>query len=289
MSAQHLILAAAYDQAAVLAREVGTRMAERLDYMKIDPQRMADIGCATGDGIRDLQARYPKAQALAIDISLTMLQSVQQRGMPSSRLARFLPALLTAGPPRAQCLNADVRALPLIGDSLDLIWSNLMLHWLDDPRPALREIHRTLNTGGLLMFATLGPDTLREIREALRKVGASDTADTTMRFIDMHDIGDMLVGAGFGDPVMDMESIDLTYHHPRQFLTDQRHLGVRDAFLGRQSFHIWRKTFSAWQPDPHGRWPMRFEIIYGHAWKPKPRPVPKKTAEGHAVVNFHRP
>jgi malonyl-CoA O-methyltransferase len=287
----------------VLAREVGMRMAERLDYMKIEPQRMADIGCATGDGIRSLQTRYPKAQALAVDVALTMLQSVQQRSMPGSRLARFLPALLSVGSPRVHCLNADVRALPLNDASLDLIWSNLMLHWLEDPRPALDEMHRTLNTGGLLMFATLGPDTLREIRDAFKKVGAGDTAgtensanaadmtdtiaDTTMRFTDMHDLGDLLVAAGFGDPVMDMESIDITYPHPRQFLADQRHLGVRDAFLGHQSFRTWRKIFSAWQADPNGRWPMRFEVIYGHAWKPAPRPA-AKTMTGHAVINFHR-
>ena len=102
------------------------------------------------------------------------------------------------------------------------IWSNLMLHWLDDPLPALRELHRVLDVGGLLCFATLGPDTLKELRAAAAKVGAGDTAK---RFLDMHDLGDMLVAVGFGDPVMDMELITLTYPTPRAFLADQRHLG----------------------------------------------------------------
>lgn len=270
--------AQAYDQAAVLAREVGARMAERLDYMKIAPQRMADIGCATGDGIRALQARYSKALALAIDVSLPMLHGVRAH---NSRLAR----LLRRGP---QLVNADARALPLADNTLDFVWSNLMLHWLDDPLPALREIHRVMAAGGLVMFATLGPDSLLELRSAMEKVGAGDTA---RHFLDMHDIGDMLVAAGFADPVMDMEIVNFTYRHPRQFLADQRHLGVRDAFLGQQSFRTWRKIFSAWPRNHEGRWPLRFEIVYGHAWKPAPRltsqTTPKRDAAGNAIVTFH--
>ncbi len=274
--------AAAYGQAAVLAREVGARMAERLDYMKISPQRMADIGCATGDGIRALQARYPKAQALAIDVSLPMLHGVRAH---NSRFTRLLNRLFNRGP---QLVNADVRALPLANNTLDFAWSNLMLHWLDDPLPALREIHRVMATGGLVMFATLGPDSLAELRSAMGKVGADDTA---RRFLDMHDIGDMLVAAGFADPVMDMEMVNFSYRHPRQFLADQRHLGVRDAFLGQQSFRTWRKVFSAWPRNHEGRWPLRFEIVYGHAWKPAPRltsqATPKRDAAGNAIVTFH--
>lgn len=270
--------AAAYDQAAVLAREVGARMAERLDYMKISPPRIADIGCATGDGIRALQWRYPKAQALAIDVSLPMLHGVRTR---SSRLARLRNHFFNRGP---QLINADARALPLADNTLDVVWSNLMLHWLDDPLPALREIHRVMATGGLVMFATLGPDSLLELREAMQKVGADDTV---RRFIDMHDIGDLLVAAGFADPVMDMEIINFTYRHPRQFLADQRHLGVRDAFLGQQSLRTWRKIFSAWPRNQEGHWPLRFEVVYGHAWKPAPRTMTKRDAAGNAIITFH--
>ncbi|MFZ2628076.1 MAG: methyltransferase domain-containing protein [Rugosibacter sp.] len=270
--------AAAYDQAAVLAREVGARMAERLDYMKIAPRRMADIGCATGDGIRDLQARYPKAQPLAIDLAMPMLHGVRghdhTNNAPWKRLFKRSP----------QLINADMRALPLADNTLDLVWSNLMLHWLDDPLPALREIHRALNTSGLVMFATLGPDSLLELREAAKKIGADDTAK---RFPDMHDIGDMLVASGFADPVMDMEMITLTYRHPRQFLADQRHLGARDHLLGAQTYQAWRRIFKAWARDADGRLPLRFEIVYGHAWKPALRETPKRDADGNAIIKFH--
>ena len=270
--------AAAYDQAAVLAREVGARMAERLDYMKLAPQRMADIGCATGDGVRDLQTRYPKALALAIDLALPMLHGVRAHDRTSnSRWNRLLKRT-------PQLLNADVRRLPLADNTLDLVWSNLMLHWLDDPLPALREIHRVLNTSGLVMFATLGPDSLLELREAAQKVGVGDTA---RRFPDMHDIGDMLVASGFADPVMDMEIITLTYRHPRQFLADQRHLGARDHLLGAQTFRAWRQIFKAWSRDADGRLPLRFEIVYGHAWKPAARETAKRDADGNAIIKFH--
>ena len=259
-----------YDSAAVLAREVGARMATRLDLVKIAPLRVADIGCATGDGVRELQRRYPKAQALAVDYALPMLRAVRQR-------TPFLQRLAGRGP---RLVNADVRALPLAANTLGLVWSNLVLHWLDDPLPALRELHRVLEVGGLLSFATLGPDTLKELREAGAGVGAGDTA---RRFLDMHDLGDMLVAAGFGDPVMDVELITLTYPASRAFLADQRHLGVRDALLGRQGWRDWRRLFGAWPRDPDGRLPASFEIVYGHAWKPEPRQI----ADGRAVVKFH--
>ena len=259
-----------YDSAAVLAREVGARMGVRLDLVKIAPRRVADIGCATGDGIRDLQQRYAKALPLALDYALPMLRTVRSR---TPRLQR----LIGRGP---FLLNADVRALPLAANSLGLVWSNLMLHWLDDPLPALRELHRVLEVGGLLSFAALGPDTLKELRGAAEEVGAGDTA---RRFLDMHDLGDMLVAAGFADPVMDMEMITLTYPTPRAFLADQRHLGVRDALLGRQDWRTWRRLLGAWPQDAGGRLPASFEIVYGHAWKPEPRQI----ADGRAVVKFH--
>ncbi len=274
--------AATYDSAAVLAREVGARMAARLDLVKIAPQRVADIGCATGDGIRELQRRYAKALPLAVDYALPMLHAVRSR---TPRLQR-----LTGRGPRL--LNADVRALPLAANSLGLVWSNLMLHWLDDPLPALRELHRVLEVGGLLCFATLGPDTLKELREAGARVGAGGPClpgmalrapATVRRFLDMHDLGDMLIAAGFGDPVMDMEMITLSYPTPRAFLADQRHLGVRDALLGRQGWRDWRRLLGAWAQDAERRLPATFEIVYGHAWKPEPRQL----ADGRAVVKFH--
>lgn len=262
--------AASYDSAAVLAREVGVRMAERLDCVKLAPRRFADIGCATGDGVRALMQRYPDALPLAVDYAQPMLTAVQERSSWWERVRGKAP----------RCVNADVRALPLATNSLDLVWSNLMLHWLPDPRLAFAELQRVLVEGGLLHFALLGPDTLKELRAAATKVGAGWMAPT---FIDMHDIGDMLMAAGFGDPVMEMEMLTLTYRTPRGFLADQRRLGVRDGLLGRQSWRDWRKVFAAWEPLD-GLLPARFEIVYGHAWKLAPRTAP----DGRAIMRFQR-
>jgi len=278
MRADFARAAALYDEAAVLARETGRRMAERLDLVKIVPRRVADIGCATGDGIRELQRRYPQALPLAIDAALPMLAAVRSR-------SGWLEHLRGRAP---RTINADVRALPLAGGSLGLAWSNLMLHWLDDPRPALAELHRALEVGGLLMFAMLGPDTLKELRTAARKVVRSgihgDGAGGAVKsLLDMHDIGDMLVAAGFADPVMDMEMVTLTYASPRGLLRDQRQLGVRDVLFGRMGWRDWRKVLAAWERVDQ-RLPASFEIVYGHAWKAAPRAAP----DGRAIVHLHR-
>lgn len=262
--------AASYDAAAVLAREVGRRMAARLDVVKIAPRRLADIGCATGDGATELRRRYPDALPLAVDYAYPMLLAVQARGNWLDRLRRRAP----------RCVNADVRALPFVAGSIDLVWSNLMLHWLPDLRPAFAELQRVLAEGGLLHFALLGPDTLKELRAAAAAAGTVLPAPT---FPDMHDVGDLLLAAGFADPVMEMEMLTLTYRSARTFLADQRRLGVRDGLLGRLPWRDWRRVFSAWERE-EGRLPARFEIVYGHAWKVAPR----KTADGRDVIRVHR-
>jgi len=262
--------AASYDSAAVLAREVGQRMADRLDCVKLAPRLFADIGCATGDGVRALMRRYPDALPLAVDYAQPMLAEIQNRASWRERLRGKAP----------RCVNADVRALPFAANSLDLVWSNLMLHWLPDPKPAFSELHRVLVEGGLLHFAMLGPDTLKDLRAASAKVGAGWTAPS---FLDMHDIGDMLVAADFGDPVMEMEMLTLTYRTPRDFLADQRRLGVRDGLIGQLPWRTWRQVFAAWE-RVDGLLPARFEIVYGHAWKLVPRTVP----DGRSIVRFSR-
>jgi len=249
--------AASYDSAAVLAREVGRRMEKRLGWVRIAPRRMADIGCATGEGIHGLMRRYPAALPLAIDIAHPMLRATVVRFGIWNRLRGHIP----------RCVTADVRTLPMADSCLDLVWSNLMLHWLPDVRPAFVELHRVLAGGGLLHFSMLGPDTLK----ALRVLGAPIPA-----FPDMHDIGDALLAAGFADPVMEMELLTLAYRNPRDFLADQRRLGVRDALLGRLPWRHWRALLGAW-PTEGGLFPAHFEIVYGHAWKPAQRPAAKAT------------
>jgi malonyl-CoA O-methyltransferase len=262
--------AASYDEVAVVASVVGRRMAERLDYVRLTPACVADVGCATGDGIREMQRRYPKALPLAIDFALPMLEIARSRGTWLERMRGR----------EVRAINADVHDLPLAPNRLGLVWSNLMLHWLPDPLPAISELHRVLEVGGLLSFSMLGPDTLKELRHAAEALGL---ASPVRRFHDMHDIGDMLVAAGFADPVMDMEMLSLTYASPRGLLRDQRLLGVRDGIFGRLGWRDWRRLLREYASRRvDGRLPASFEIVYGHAWK---APA-KATADGRSIVHF---
>ncbi|MFZ4537996.1 malonyl-ACP O-methyltransferase BioC [Propionivibrio sp.] len=268
--------AVGYDAVAVLQREVGSRMLERLDYMKIEPGLVLDLGCGTGASLTALSERYPKSQVLGTDVSEAMLQAGRAQ---HSRLRWLLPFLRGK---RTSLLAADALALPFKPGTLGLIWSNLMLHWLDDPLPALREMQRTLDVGGLLMFSTFGPDTLKELRASF-----SDGYVHTQRFADMHDYGDMLLECGFSDPVMDVETLTMTYASLDDLFRDLRQSGAgcamqarRRGLAGRSAWHAARAEYEKRVQD--GRLPATFEVVYGHAWKAQPR----KTADGSTIVRF---
>lgn len=273
--------AASYDRAAVLQREVAGRMAGRLDYIKLEPSRVLDLGCGTGADLNLLGERYPRAQRIGCDLSRAMLGQADARGVWFKRL---LPRLSGR---RANLLCADAAQLPLKSGCTTLLWSNLMLHWLNDPAAAIGEMHRVLEVGGLLMLTTLGPDTLKELRQAF---SAGDAAPHVHRFIDMHDIGDMLVAAGFAEPVMDMETITLTYASLDALISDLRLSGSRNAAANRRRSLMgkreWHRVIAAYESmRREGRLPATFEIVYGHAWKPQPR----VTTDGRAIVRFDRP
>lgn len=272
-------MAASYGEGDFFAREIDRRMQERLDYVTLKPGRILDLGCSRGASFPALAARYPDAEVLGLDISPTMLAAAQPQ---RSGWQRWLGIGKDSSPLR---LVADAANLPLASRSASLVWSNLLLHWLDDPIPALAEAHRVLEIGGLLMFSTLGPDTLKELRTAF-----NDGYAHTQRFADMHDLGDMLVGCGFADPVMDMEVITLTYTDLDAMFTDLRAAGSmcamkarRHGLTGRQSWQSVRTAYESLRRD--GKLPATFEVVYGHAWKV----APKQTPDGRAIVRFDLP
>jgi malonyl-CoA O-methyltransferase len=167
------------------------------------------------------------------------------------------------------------------------VWSNLALAWSHDPAATLREWHRVLETGGLLMFSSYGPDTLQELRRAFAAV---DAAPHVHPFVDMHDLGDALVAAGFADAVMDMEMLTLTYGSPAALLAELRASGRRNAHAARRrgltGRRAWARMIAACAALARdGRIPASFEIVYGHAWKAAPRAL----ADGRAIVKFDRP
>ncbi|HET7922882.1 MAG TPA: malonyl-ACP O-methyltransferase BioC, partial [Gammaproteobacteria bacterium] len=183
-----------YDAAAVLQHEVGTRLLERLELTTLAPARILDLGCGTGRATRVLRQRYPASRVVAADFAASMLRETRRR----FRWRWRQPGLVCA----------DAAALPFAEAGFDLVYCNLMLQWCDDLDACLHELRRVTGTHSLVLFSTLGPDTLRELRAAWRAV---DEAEHVNAFIDMHDIGDALIRAGFVEPVMDVEHLTLTY------------------------------------------------------------------------------
>ena len=267
-----------YGNASVVAREINARMLERLDYVKIEPQRILDLGCGTGGGLTALAERYKNAELFGVDLSEALLQA--GRGQ-RARLRWMLPFLRGNTAP---LVVADTQALPVRSAVFGLLWSNLMLHWVADPVAALREMHRSLEVGGLLMFSTLGPDTLKELRACF-----SDGHEHTLRFIDMHDYGDMLLECGFADPVMDTERLTVTYAGVNELFRDLRQNGATNASIGRRSGLVgrgtWRTVCESYEKfRVEGRLPATLEVVYGHAWKAQPR----TTEDGRSIIRFDR-
>ncbi|OHX13504.1 malonyl-[acyl-carrier protein] O-methyltransferase BioC [Chromobacterium sphagni] len=275
--------AASYDSAAVLQREVSDRMAERLEYIKHQPAVILDAGAGTGYGAAQLRGQYPQARVLELDLAHAMLMASRQRQREGDGLLKklFKPSLPWQ-------VVADVERLPLADDSVDMIWSNLTIQWINEPDRMFAELRRVLKPDGLLMFSTLGPDTLFELRGAFAGV---DAATHVNQFIDMHDIGDALMRAGFAEPVMDMEKIVLTYDDARGVMRDLKAIGAHNATAGRgrglMGKQAWRKVEAAYERYRHdGKLPASYEVVYGHAWKGSGKKVAKMSDDGRQVIEF---
>ncbi|WP_244814541.1 methyltransferase domain-containing protein [Caballeronia sp. Lep1P3] len=290
--------AAAFDEVAFLPREIADRMRERLEYIKVTPARVLDAACGQGADLARLRERFPEASVLGVDISGAMLARARDaeaaEGEAGAGWRRFLPATLAKafGARGPQLAQADFSALPFASAAFELLWSNLALHWHSRPDLVFPEWQRVLKVNGLLMFSTFGPDTLRELaaayREAERTLGLQ-LMPHTIDFVDMHDLGDMLVESGFEIPVMDQEVLTITYRSPESLLADVTRWGTypfereprgarADAQAVRGAVH---RALEALRRDD-GTIPLTFEIIYGHAWKA----VPRTDAEGHGIVRL---
>jgi malonyl-CoA O-methyltransferase len=263
-----------YDAAAVLHAVVRTLLL-RLDLTDLSPRLVLDVGAGTGHAGRALKRRYPRAHVIALDSSFGMLQVAgrqQSWFRPFSRLC------------------ADAERLPLPDASVDLILSNFMLQW-SDPDAVFAEFRRVLAPRGFLSFTTLGPDTLRELRSAWMAAGRGD-ADSQARviqFIDMHDIGDALVRAGFAAPVLDVERYTLEYTDVRSLAADLKAIGARNAAAGRSKGLTTPRKFAAMQAAYEayragGRLPATYEVVFGQAWAPAA--APRGPADSSTVVSL---
>jgi malonyl-CoA O-methyltransferase len=263
---------------AVLQREIERRMLDRLDYIRVQPARILDAGCGAGRGLVSLGRRFPNADLLGVDFAQSALRAARRS---ESRLARAWRSL--AGPALTY-VCADFSHLPFRSGSVAMVWSNLALAWAADPLSALREIHRVLSPGGLLMFSTYGPDTLKELRSAF---AAGSGTSHVHSFVDMHDLGDMLVASGFAAPVMDMETLTLTYADVAALARDLKVSGQTCAGIGRRpglmGRGVWRRMLESYESRRSGgRLAASVEALYGHAWKGEPR----EDAQGRQVVKI---
>src|ERR1700742_36079 len=246
--------AKSYDDAAVLHAEVRENLLARLALTTLRPRIVLDAGAGTGHGSRALKRRYPQSLVVAMDFSSQMLDaSAKQR----SWLRPF------------ERLQADAGLLPFKDGSIDLIVSNLMLQWCD-PDAVFTEFRRALAPEGLLTFSTFGPDTLRELRSAWAE---ADPHTHVHQFIDMHDLGDALVRAGFSAPVLDVERFTLRYLDVRKVAADLKATGAHNATAGRMRGLTGRRRFAAMQAAyerarEDGRLPATYEVVFAHAWVP---------------------
>lgn len=261
-----------YDAAAILQKQVREEMLSRLDLVKLNPQTILDAGCGTGLASHALQKRFAKSQVVSLDFALPMLQKTRSTS-PNNGLMGQVKNLL--GGAKQSLLCADIESLPLANASVGLVWSNVAIQWCNDLDAALQEFHRVLQPEGLLMFSTFGPDTLKELRIAT----SSQTGVTSVsRFLDMHDIGDAMVRAGFSAPVLDVERFTLTYDDVKSVMRDLKSIGAHNATDGRARGLLGRGFLrnleaSYEQFRQNGKLPATFEVVYGHAWRGQDKPI----------------
>jgi malonyl-CoA O-methyltransferase len=264
---------AGFDAHAVLHAAVRTEMLARLDLIGFEPRLVLDLGAGTGEGARALARRWPRARVVALDVAPGMLRAMATRQSWRRRFDR---------------VQADAERLPLATGRVDLAYAGLVLHWATELDRLLAEVRRVLAPRGYFTFSTLGPDTLAELRAAWREV---DAGAHVHRFLDMHDVGDALVRAGFADPVMDVERVTLTYDSFAALRTDLRGMGARNALAGRArglgARGLVGRVAAAYERfrQADGRLPATCEVVYGQAWCPGAEP-PVRGRRGEVVVSL---
>lgn len=250
-----------YEYAAKVQQEIGSRLFERLNYLTMKPQRILDLGCGPGVFTRQLARLYPKAQVIGLDFAHSMLIEAKKKYS-----WRHKWPLVTA----------DMKQMPFASGIFDLVFTNQAIHWAQPQAHVFREINRVMNVNACFMFSTLGPDTFKEIRSSWSN--ANQYAHTN-DFADMHDVGDALLAEHFLDPVMDMELLAVHYGSLLQLVHALKKQGVRNVnparnhgLTGKASWQQFEKNYAALRTE-EGKYPLTYEVVYGHAWKGEQRTI----------------
>lgn len=252
--------ATGYEASAFLQKEVASRLLERLELMNVSPENILDAGCGTGFCTRILDKKFSKAKTIGVDLAPGMINfAKQQKGFFN----------------KIEYQVADVEKLPFIDNSFDLVFSNLAVQWLVEPKQAFLELNRVLKPGGLLIFSSMGPDTLTELKQSWRQV---DQDVHVNDFLDMHIIGDQVYNAQFDNTVMDRDVITMTYQTMVGLMKDLKAIGAHNmnterqkGLLGKSKFEKLKKAYEAFRWDD-GQLPATYEVVYGHAWKKQGQP-----------------
>ena len=269
-------VAGSYDRVAVLQQVIGGRLLERLEPIRLDPALILDLGSGTGRLSVRLSDRYRAARIVQLDLAVNML--IKSRDNNGSDERQHL-------------LCGDAENLPLADNSVDFAFSNLMFQWLSDLDRAFAEIFRTLEPGGLLLFSSFGPDSLRELRNSW--AGVDDYVHVNA-FTDMHDVGDALVRAGFAEPVLETETFTLVYDDGLALMRELKLLGAGNVNAGRRRSVTGKGRLQAVLAEYGSRYgkdglPATFEAVYGHAWVPEPKQDRRATPEPGAFPLAFRP
>lgn len=222
-----------------MAQEAGEEMLSRLEWVTLKPKVILDAGCGTGSMSSRLQAHYPQAQVLALDLSEDMLRHMREQDKQNSLIC------------------ADAGKLPLRNQSVDLIFANFLLPWQDDIESLLREWRRVLRPDGLLMFTAFGPDTLKECAALCGR-------ENLPALIDMHDMGDLILRLGFSDPVLDVNHYTMTYREQAHLFRELRASGMLQT-----QFEV--NKHSELPAAEDGTWALTYEIVFAHTFMPPER------------------
>lgn len=246
--------AAVFDQADFVHDRTAHGILERLLPMRLEPVRILDLGCGTGARSRLLTHRFPGSRVIGVDLSAAMLARAAARRAWFSR-----PALV----------QGDAGALPFADDSIDLVFANMLLPYIDDLPESLDEIARVLRHDGLFVFATLGPDSFTQLRSAWLQTGERHAH--VRSFPDMHVIGDAMVSSGLRDPVIDVEYLDVNYSSSRSMYRDLTAIAARNSLAdrcrtlaGRETFRRMQSTLAESADD--GQLAVTLELVFGHGW-----------------------
>lgn len=245
--------AATFDSADFVHKVTRDGLLARIEPTAVEARTVIDLGAATGAATPGLRKRFRGARVVSLDLSAAMLKKARARQPWFKRIA---------------AVQADAASIPLADNSVDVIFANLLLPWINDPPRAFAEINRVLRDEGLFAFSTLGPDSLLALREAWRSV--DDDAHVN-RFADMHNVGDALVRAGLRDPVLDVDRLSVTYENPRALFRDLSGAGARNSLTGRRRALTGKRRFEAmtralFSTAGDGPLALDLEIVFGHCW-----------------------